>query len=420
MNKDQFDDLFSAYLAGACSGQQLALLLETIQAPENKGWVLQRIRHQLSRQIQSPPVENAGHPDQTEQALDENLQRIFQRISAAEDYPAVNNEEVPAAAALKKTTPFHALRWLAGSAAVLALFAAVFWWNHRSLSKGLNPQIAASVSTDFTPGKNAAVLTVDGGREIYLDSNQASGPQLIARQGNSAVTTDNGRILYRPGKPVALSGSAAVTPIYNTLRTSNGNQYSLVLPDGSKVWLNAASSIRFPVAFNGPNREVEVTGELYFEVKHNDRQPFIVMANGHEIEDIGTSFNVHSYAEEHAFSTTLIAGAVKVGGTVLKPGTQALIRDGQLTVRQADTSQVVAWKNGLFAFHQTPVKEVMRQIARWYDVEVSYAGEIPALRFGGKISRNSNASVVLTILKKSGLVFKVEGRKIIVTGVSQP
>lgn len=380
-------------------------MLKIINAPENKDWVLEGIRNQLIRNSGPDSISNEIRLAQVQKLLDENLQHVFRRIDGANS-PVSN--QIPNQRE-SHTGYLRLLRWSAAVAAAIALFAGIFHWADIHTLPTEKNHLAQN-TLDFKPGKNAAILTVDGGKEIYLDSHTTGS---VARQGNSSVTTTNGQVQYSRGLPVSQT-------IYNTLRTSNGNQFSLVLPDGSRVWLNAASSIRYPVAFNGSSREVEVTGELYFEVKHNTKQPFIVHANGHKIEDIGTSFNVHAYSGERSFSTTLLEGAVKIGDIVLKPGTQALIRDGKLTVQTADTTQVIAWKNGLFAFHQTPVKEVMRQIARWYDVEVIYEDVSPTMRFGGKISRNANASVVLTILKKSGLTFKVEGRKIIVTGDNQP
>lgn len=411
MITEQFDALFSAYLTGASSKDQLEQLLAIITAPENREWAAERISRQLT--TDQPPNDLTSEKQllqlsAIQKSLDENLQILFKRIdNEAGPQPSAKEPASRAGSQLMPIKGRRGFRWLtaAAAAAAIVLFAGVYWWNQQQIRPTPVVQTTQNL-LDFKPGKNAAILTVDGGKQILLDSNTIGA---IALQGNSSVTSINGQLQYTASRP-------ANTMVYNTLTTSNGNQYILVLPDGTKVWLNAASSIRYPVAFNGSTREVELQGEAYLEVHHDEKQPFIVKAGGQIIEDIGTSFNVHAYADEQAFSTTLVDGIIKVAGTVLKPGTQALIRAGKLTIKEVDTSQVVAWKNGLFAFHQTSVNDVMRQIARWYDVEVEYQGDVPSMRFGGKISRNSNASVVLTILKKSGLDFKVEGRKIIING----
>jgi ferric-dicitrate binding protein FerR (iron transport regulator) len=225
------------------------------------------------------------------------------------------------------------------------------------------------------------------------------------------------------------------------MSTPKGRQYQLTLQDGSKVWLNAASSIRYPTAFTGNTRDVEITGEAYFEVKHNAQQPFRVrLPNGSIVEDIGTSFNVNAYNDEADIKTTLIEGSVRVlssvvsgmspaggggsdqrdmtgvgRGVVLKPGEQAeATSNSLLTTRSVDLDAVMSWKNGYFSFNNADIKTVMRQLSRWYDVDVIYQGEIPNEKLEGKIPRNVNASVVLDALQYTGIKFKIEGKKIIV------
>lgn len=404
MTKEQFIDQFNKYLAGSCSPQELDALLAVIQDPVNKSWIKPILHKVLASESRHIPEQDNSHTEVLERLLDDKLVSILSRIDTAHSASATSETNA------NGSRTFWLRPLWGAAAAILLLFAGLYWWYNASTSPSTPPAIVQR-TPDFTPGVNKAILTVEGGDQIYLDSTTSG---MIGQQGNTSVASTNGQLRYQ--STVQQPGAQI---IYNTLTTSKGNQYSLVLPDGSKAWLNAASSIRYPVSFVGPVREVEVSGEVYFEVIHNEKQPFIVKAGGQRIEDIGTSFNVHAYPDEKTFKTTLVEGAVKVAGTVLKPGSQASIRDGRLSVLQVDTSQIIAWKNGLFAFHKTPVKEVMRQISRWYDVDVRYENTIPSIRFGGKISRHSNASVVLTILKTSGLNFKIEGRTIIVTGEDQ-
>jgi ferric-dicitrate binding protein FerR (iron transport regulator) len=194
----------------------------------------------------------------------------------------------------------------------------------------------------------------------------------------------------------------------------------LVLPDGSRVWLNAASSIRYPTAFSGSRREVEITGEVYLEVAPDARRTFAVHTNGLTIDVLGTSFDVNAYADEAVIRTTLLSGAVKIAdGTrerVLRPGDQAEVsKGGDIKVTdQVDVDQVMGWKDGYFTFNNTDLATVMREISRWYDVDIVYAGKVPDRKFGGAISRNNNASEVLKVLEESKVSFRIEGKKIIV------
>jgi ferric-dicitrate binding protein FerR (iron transport regulator) len=207
---------------------------------------------------------------------------------------------------------------------------------------------------------------------------------------------------------------------YNTLSTPRGGQYQLVLPDGSKVWLNASSSIHFPTAFAGHERNVELTGEAYFEIAKNKQKPFHVNVNGMQVEVLGTHFNVNAYGDEGAIKTSLLEGSVKIKkgniSGLLKPGQQGVLKKNStdLEIKNADMNEAIAWKNGLFEFDGADIKSIMREIGRWYDVDVVYAGKVPDRRFEGKISRDAQLSDVLKILALSNVKFSVEGKKIIV------
>ena len=222
----------------------------------------------------------------------------------------------------------------------------------------------------------------------------------------------------------ALSGQKTTEITYNTVSTPRGGQYEVILPDGTQVWLNAASSLKFPTAFIGKERNVELTGEAYFEVSKNKAMPFHVSAAGQVIEVLGTHFNVNAYTDETLLKTTLLEGSVKVNKGIsfatLKPGQQSTINNNEITpvikiAEVTDADEVMAWKDGKFYFNNADIKTVMRQIGRWYNVDIEYAGKIPGNDgFTGTFSRNMTASKALKILAFSGVDFKIEGRKIIV------
>jgi len=249
------------------------------------------------------------------------------------------------------------------------------------------------------------------GNIVVLDSIQNG---TLSQQGNPAIQKQQGSLIY------AAAANSNTAMEYNTLTVPRGGQYHLVLSDGSQVWLNAASSLRFPVAFTGNTREVEMTGEAYFEIAKNRDKPFHVKANATQVEVLGTHFNVNAYAEEQAIKTSLLEGSVRVSNgsfsNRIRPGEQAAVnnKNGGIDVATADMDAVMAWKNGLFEFQGADIATIMRQVARWYDVEIVFAGKTPARKFEGKISRNAQLPEVLKILELSNIQFRVEGKKIIV------
>jgi len=266
---------------------------------------------------------------------------------------------------------------------------------------------------DLAPGGNKATLTLADGSKIDLNSIKNG---VSTAQPGARFVKESGQLAYNS----ADNNAQAVAESYNTLTTPKGGQYQLTLADGTRVWLNAASSLKYPTAFAGSERIVELTGEAYFEVAHNAKQPFKVRTANQEIQDIGTQFDVNSYADETDSRTTLVEGSVKVinakGETMMKPGQQYLLKtDGLSELKDnVDTDEVTAWKNGMFQFNNADIRTIMRQVARWYDIDVEFKGEVPNYTYHGKISRNSNASQVLKILELSGVNFTIEGRKIIV------
>jgi transmembrane sensor len=306
--------------------------------------------------------------------------------------------------------------WVAASILLIVVNAGLFFLirKHSSTSTLSNTH-NIQPSNDVMPGTSGAILKLDDGSSIVLDN--ASNGNLI-QQGNTLVVKSGAAISYVKD---ATQNEKQVQ--YNTVETPKGRQFQLVLEDGTKVWLNAASSIRFPVAFVGKQRIVEITGEAYFEVAKNKQKPFQVMCNGSMVEVLGTHFNVNAYADEESMNTTLLEGSVKIvkgsNQKIIKPGEQAQIHnDGSLhATANINIDEVVAWKNNSFLFDNTDVKKLMRQLSRWYDVDVVFEGATnEPLNFNGTISRSATLSTVLKMLESTGDVkLSIEGKRIIVS-----
>lgn len=332
--------------------------------------------------------------------------------------------------------------WFRYAAAVILVFGvAAYIWTTSNKTEQTVADRSKPLQTDIAPGGERAILTLADGRTIVLDS--AANGHLADQPGADIVKLANGQIAY------TLQGATSKEAMWNTMSTPRGGQYKLTLPDGTNVWLNAASSITFPAAFVSTERKVKVAGEAYFEVAKNKEKPFIVDVDGKStVQVIGTSFNINSYYDEGTIKTTLLEGSVKVisgaattnsssagrntkpSGTdynhavsvVLKPGHQAQISiraagasDQPLKViDNADIDQVLAWKNGIFNFDGAGLKEVMLQLERWYDIQVRYEGKVPAVQFKGKMNRGVKLSTVLNWFSELGIKTRLEGRTLIV------
>jgi len=300
-------------------------------------------------------------------------------------------------------------------AGVLTLWMVV---RQRSDKKSLpTASIIDTSQRGTTPGFKAK-LTLSDGSTIEL--NKSSNGE-VTKQGSIAVLNKDGSLVYN--NTAGSNGKGSGTG-YNTLTTSGGETYSLTLSDGSQLSLNAGSSIRYPVVFDGTTRRVEITGEVFFKVAHNASRPFIVTAGSTEVQVLGTTFNVNAYKDEDAIKTTLITGKVKIlshvnnhdESAILKPGQQAQVSGQNIKlIPDIDVDQAVAWRRGVFQFNNDNIKTIMRQIARWYNMSVEYQGQVSDHEFWGTISRDLSVSEVLTILANNGqLHFKIEGNKIIV------
>jgi hypothetical protein len=287
---------------------------------------------------------------------------------------------------------------------VLLLGFAVIYLITRSNNTPPESSSVAITSSDPLPGYDKAVLTLADGKKIVLDS---TAPSSIK---NGTIKIGNGTIVY--------GTETSDQPSENILTIPRGGQYKAVLPDGTKVWLNAESSLRYSTAFTGSERKVMLTGEAYFEVTKNKEKPFIVESSAGTVKVLGTQFNVNSYGDENVFTTTLVEGSVQItkgaAQKILKPGEQAKLKDGEISVAQVDTREFTSWKEGEFVFRNAPVLVVVKQLQRWYDLNVEFREPVEK-HLNATIKRNVPLSKVLHYLEQTGDVhFQVDGKKLIV------
>ncbi|HUP11938.1 MAG TPA: FecR domain-containing protein [Niastella sp.] len=403
MQTNNFQELLDKYLTGTLTETERNRFYELLNDPEHNKQLAAIIDKELyEHQFESEPDNNILA------AIQENIQSGIQAEKA------------------KRAKIIRLTRWLTVAAVVIIGFCGVAWWwltAENPTQNEIVEQKPVNGKNAITPGGNKAILKLSDGREIVLDS---AGEGTLTKQGQSnVIKSGDGQLQYQA------AGNTSAETVYNTIATPRGGQYQLVMADGSKVWLNASSSLRFPTAFTGKERRVELTGEGYFEIQHlapkgeQKKIPFIVnviSGNGREaeVEVLGTHFNINAYDDEMAVKTTLLNGSVKVKAenlVVLKPGEQAALAGAHspLTIDHSpDLEQVMAWKNGLFQFKAAGIETVLRQAARWYDVTFVYKGTIPE-RFSGQISRSANAEQLLKILELTGKVkFEINGKTIIV------
>ena len=324
------------------------------------------------------------------------------------------------------------IRWISLAAAVAVILisvAIVLFRNNKPVNEInqvveiVKPINKPFYKNDIKPGGNKAILTLADGTKIVLDD---ASEGAISRQGNTTIIKlDNGRLAYN-AQTVSKMPSKAI--LYNTLTTPRGGQYCVTLADGTIVWLNASTSMRFPTAFAGSERKVEIKGEAYFEVAKNAAMPFIVKAGNEEIKVLGTHFNVTAYADDKVIKTTLLEGRVEVSLikssktettgnlVILQPGQQSqLDLNNELTVVDADLEEAIAWKNGYFVFNNENIESIMLKISRWYDIKVDYQVDPLNRDFTGNISRTENVSEVLNMLEQTDAIhFKIEGKTITV------
>jgi len=387
----QTEQLLQRYLRDELSREEVQELMDYIlQHPVLAGELLDRDRSEaFSEKLLNPPALPAAAS-----------KRMYERLLTVIRNGSVNTKE--------KTTPVRRMsprwRWIAAAVVTFIIITVAYFW--QSWKWKPTRQIAhTTIIKDVLPGKTGAILTLADGSHVVLDS---AGNQQIVRQGNVQITNQNGQLTYNSSRNSTGESS------FNTLTTPAARQYKLVLPDGSKVWLNAGSSIRYPTAFKGKTREVEINGEAYFEVAHNASKPFRVKTGNIIIEDIGTAFNINAYGDEPAVKTTLVEGSIRLhagsNNKILRPGMQGAVPQGETSIatNNVDVDEIIAWKEGLFNFNNLDIETVMRQIGRWYNMQIIYEGRKPEGQFSGIIDRNTNLAFILKSLEYSGMRFKVE------------
>jgi len=395
MTKERFQFLLEQYLLQQLSEEELQEFFDAAALPEFEPL----IKAALDRDLQLQSVRNFTVSEQAVQSYENFKQRVA-------DQQAEEKRR-------RKVVP---LTWFRYAAAVLLLATAAVWiWGIKTPERDTIVTISDSQPIDVEPGGNRAILILADGSTIVLDSSNIG---TLAMQGNARIEkTASGEIVYRVG------GKEKGEMMMNTMSTPRGGQYRLTLPDGSKVWLNAASSITYPTAFTGNNRTVQVDGELYFEVAKDAARPFIVKKGATHVTVLGTHFNVNAYNDEDQVKVTLLEGSVQVSSetsgaaALLKPGQQISVYETAMLSQPAyvNTDQVMAWKNGIFNFHKASLQEVMRQLSRWYDVEVVYEKGIPAIEFGGEMGRDLTLSQVLKGFEDMDIHFEIaSGKRLIV------
>jgi transmembrane sensor len=329
----------------------------------------------------------------------------------------------------QKEVPLRSIawKWMAAAAVVLVIATGAFYlYNNKSAAPALakDNALPAGFKNDIMPANDDKVtITLADGTVVPLDDAKDG---VVSQQAGTTVNKKADQVVYENGKSVI--GDHLIS--YNTISVPRGKKQRLTLPDGSEVWLNAASSLKFPVAFSGKDRAVELTGEAYFEVAKNKNKPFRIQANGSSIEVLGTHFNIKAYQDEDGVKTTLLEGSVKVqsalplrpaqddklGSIVLKPGQQARVINGAIKVLDnEDLDEVMAWKNGQFSFNDAGIETIMRDVERWYDAEVVYEGNVTYHFRADGISRTLPVSKLLEVFEMTNRVhFKIEGKKITV------
>ncbi|SMC59645.1 FecR family protein [Pedobacter africanus] len=380
----KLENLYQRYVEGTCTNEERAELLSIVAAnpddPELTG-----LLDGTWNKINTAEMQSLDDPeDMLNNILGQQKKSVVKKIGW---YP-----------------------YAVAASIVMVLGAAIFFYTSKTPTAiPSNP-----TAVNIPPGTNKATLTLSDGKVITLD-NTAEG-EIATQAGIIIRKTKDGQLVYDITKDQETKTSGALA--YNTIVTPRGGQYQVNLPDGTKIWLNAASSLKYPAVFNGKQRRVELTGEAYFEVAKDKTHPFVVATDKQEVQVLGTHFNINSYADESVTKTTLLEGSVKVSSKgaerFLLPGQQSALRGNDLNVYLVDTEEAIAWKNGDFRFNEADLSSIMRQLSRWYNVDVSFEKKPTAELFHFTASRNISLADMQKIFEYNGINFKIEGRMLIV------
>lgn len=387
MTKDEFLALYEKYMRGQCTDAEKRLL--------------ETYRDDMLL------AEDGWDDQQADEA--EVRARIWQRLGESRGVGAARQRKL-----------FYNRWFQVAAILVVALAAGLLFIPTKKHITGDNKLAVTAKPKPIVPGSDKAYLTLADGSKIVLDD--AKNGALANQSGVKVSKSSNGVVVYAFNKSGQNKTDNNTPTEFNTITTPRGGQYQVILGDGTHVWLNAASSIRFPQSFNGPERLVELNGEAYFEVAKDKTHPFIVQANGAKVQVYGTHFDVNAYSDNNNVTATLLEGSIKLSNnsqaTMLVPGQQGVsaLTGGAINVSKADIQQTVAWKNGLFIFHDLNIREVMKQVGRWYDVDIEYKDEdVKSNEFGGTISRYKSITELLDNMQLTKSIhYKIEGRRVII------
>lgn len=405
MDQNKLDELLKLFVEGRISREDYDQLFDYLTNNPND----EMINFSIDEEFQKMKTCNV--------LSEEEKNLIYNNISELKQIKVVQSLEIE-----KPVRQMFKSLYQVGVAASILIMLSVglyFYTNRTIVHRIANVEpMPVLEQTIIAPGGDKAVLTLSDGSKIILQD--AKTGVLANQAGVSVQKTSSGELLYSFAKintPDVEKLSQKI--IYNKIETPKGGKYQINLPDGSKVWLNSSSTLRYPALFSGNTREVELNGEAFFDVAKDKNKPFRVITKEQIVEVLGTQFNINSYSDEENSKTTLIEGSVKIiykdEVVLLSPGQQFQPNTRSAKVQEADTEEVIAWKNGYFLFKNEDIQSIMRKLSRWYNVEVSYSGEIPSVGFGGNISRSKDISEVLNVLQLTNAVhFKVEERRITV------
>jgi hypothetical protein len=399
MNKSKLARLLQEYFDNTISETELIELLNYLNVSETDD-IIDIIKEEMHRLQDGPEFSGLIKHD------------VWQQIQSD---PRFIKETLPTNEQ-PKVIKLYRKNWLKAVAAILIVSASLgLFLLNRKIKTSVANVAQNQLSQPIVPGGNKATLTLSTGKVIQLDT---ANNGLIASAGKAQVLKKSNAQLVYDAHP---SSADNREPVYNILSTPKGGVFQVVLPDGTKVWLNSASSLKFPIEFTGNERRVSLTGEAYFEVAKNKDKPFFVDMNNVQVRVLGTHFNIAAYQDDNNITTTLLEGAVQVKSnnqlSAIKPGEQAVIDNNTnaISIKAANIEEVMAWKNGYFKFADEDIRSIMKKLSRWYDFDVEYHDELANVRLGGTFYRSKGINELLSYMEEVGKIhFKVEGRRIIV------
>lgn len=397
MDKQEITYLFNRYLNNNCTKEELQQLLKHFNITQHEDLLRELVIKQLGKSY--------------EEGFEEQL-AVKNAFSKTDNFLLKQ-------LAINKIKESKWKRYKYASIAASVIFILIGISYYYITEPALEKHKKEIVKSNQAPGKSQATLTLANGQTIKLDDKLAG--EIVEQSDIKVYKQQDGQLVYQVNNKSSGERAGKQIVAFNTIRTPKGGQYQVVLPDGSKVWLNAASSLRFPVSFTGEERIVELTGEAYFDISKNMKKPFLVKTAEQLVRVLGTQFNINNYEDAGGVKTTLVEGKIAVsinntkdglaGQRILKPGQQALVKHS-IEVKQANMEEALAWRNGWFVFNDAYLKDILKQLTRWYAVEVDWES-VPHLRYNGAIPRNVNLSKALEMLEKTSTTsFKLTEGKI--------